>query len=277
MTEAHKKDLYTARWFSKKLQDQKSLPEALKLAAELEIFLTASLDEPTKIKPIEVDTEPPESKSGSEPKEYTYEMPQIKVSDINVTPRGTYQTPSGKAKGLVVHYTAGRWDKGEKSALGTLRYLADRGLGCLVMDTEGVIHQPKNQDIMTQWDSHAGSSSWKGQTSLSRFLIGMEITNAGKLNSKGVAWFGQQVPEDQIRKVNSFDNISGGLYHAYTAAQEKALIDFCLWQLDVNPEFDIDWVVGHDEISKSGKVDPGGSLSMSMPEFRAMLRKISGK
>jgi len=43
--------------------------------------------------------------------------------------------------------------------------------------------------------------------------------------------------------------------------------------MDVNPEFRADWVAGHDEVSPGRKSDPGGSLSMTMPQFRYMLKK----
>lgn len=71
--------------------------------------------------------------------------------------------------------------------------------------------------------------------------------------------------------------IVAGKYQAYTQAQENALINFILWAKSKNPEFDFDYIAGHDELRKEAgikgdKQDPGGSLSMSMPKFRNLIK-----
>jgi len=40
-----------------------------------------------------------------------------------------------------------------------------------------------------------------------------------------------------------------------------------------NGIFKLDFVLGHDEVAPSRKNDPGGSLSMTMPEFRKKLKE----
>jgi len=201
-----------------------------------------------------------------------YDVPEIIEVDIAVKTRGKYMTPSKQAKGLVVHYTAGRFEKGRQSAINTLNSLAKRGLGCLVMDIDGKIYRAKSQKI-NDIAYHAGTSAFKGYTGMSRYLMGMEICNAGRLEADGKAWFGLPIPKDEQRDVSKKDNVKAGKYHKYSAAQEKSLINFVLWQLDVNPEFDLDFVIGHDECAPTRKSDPGGSLSMTMPAFRAMIKQ----
>lgn len=202
-----------------------------------------------------------------------YEFPEIVDVDINIKTQGNYRTNSGQARGLVVHFTAGRFDKGKESALNTMRWLGKSGLGCLVMDTNGNIYKSKDQDLdQVAW--HAGKSSWKGKSGISRYCIGMEICCAGKLDVDNKSWYGLQIPTNQARVVDKKDNVQAGHYHKYTVAQEEALFNFCKWQMQVNPDFDVDWVVGHDEIAPRRKNDPGGSFSMTMPEFREQLKSL---
>jgi len=213
------------------------------------------------------------SESGKKP---LYEIPQIEVVDVDIKTHGQYLTESGQEKGLVVHYTAGRFDRGAQSAKNTLTHLASKGLGCLVMDSEGIIYKAKSQ-MLDEIAWHAGKSAWAGKTGVSRYCLGMEICNAGKLEKDGKSWFGLQIPNNAIREIPlKIANQAPGKYHKFTPAQEKSLINFILWRLDVNPDFDIDWLVGHDEISPGRKSDPGGSLSMTLIELRNHLRELRG-
>lgn len=202
-----------------------------------------------------------------------YEMPDIEVVDIEVKTHGDYLTDSGRAQGMIVHFTAGRFSKGRQNAIDTLSYLAGQGLGCLVMDTAGKIYRAKSQELnKIAW--HAGESFYLSKTGLSRYCLGMEICGAGELDEKGKSWFGLVVNNKFIRHIAAKrDNQKVGYYHKFTSAQEKSLINFILWQLDTNLEFKIEWVLGHDEIAQGRKSDPGGSLSMTMPELRNIINK----
>lgn len=203
-----------------------------------------------------------------------YDMPLIKSVDVDIQTQGQYKTKSGKALGLVVHYTAGRMEQGDANAIATLKDMAARGLGCLVMSSTGTIFKARNQDLdEVGW--HAGKSEWKKKTGVSQYCMGMEICCPGLTDSKGTAWFGGKYSD--IRTVTKKDYGVDGTFVKYTPEQEKALIDFCMWQIDTNPEFNIDWVVGHHEIAPGRKSDPGGSLSLSMPAFRWMLKQKAAK
>lgn len=223
----------------------------------------------------------PERKSG--PEDLIENNIKIHHSSTKVKTRGNYKTKSGYARGLVVHYTAGHYSY-EDSAERTLRSLARRGLGCLVMDRSGRIWKSEAQD-WNQVAYHAGSSHWLGKSGISRYCLGMEICNAGKLrhhNGQYYPWWAfrkkmfvrgsKPIPTIEVRIVKNHDNVKVGAYHKYSPAQEKALVDFINMQLDINPEFSLAWVVGHDEISPKRKSDPGGSLSMSMLQLRSILK-----
>lgn len=204
-----------------------------------------------------------------------YKVPKIiAIEDIEVKLRGPYTTPSGKPRGLVIHYTAGR-SRHSSSAKSTLRYLASKKLGCMVMGVGGGIVKASNQ-AMDEVAYHAGKSNWQELDGISRYCMGMEICCAGLLSTDLRTWWGEKLQSKYCRNIpEARENMKLGFYHQFTNLQEAALINFCLWQLDTNPEFDIDWVVGHDEIAPTRKSDPGGSLSVSMPEFRQMLRNLN--
>ena len=195
-----------------------------------------------------------------------YKEPKIVVVPaVKFNTHGKYLTKSGRNKGLVVHYTVS--GRTADNAKGVLKYLASQGYGCPVMDEDGVIYVAGNgYDFEKHVTYHAGKSVWKGVSGISFYNIGMEICNWG---------IGAKV--GPTRTIISHENQKAGTYQAYTAAQEAALENFIIWQCKTNPEFSLDWVVGHDEIAPQRKSDPGGSLSMSMPDFRKKLKaKLGG-
>ena len=194
----------------------------------------------------------------------------VEVEGVKFDKQGKYQTKSGMFSGLVVHYTVS--GNLASSAKGVLGWLDSQGYGCMVMDLDGKIYIPKGWDLFTEWDDHAGTSRWGDKTSVSKYFAGMEICCWG-LNSK-------VGPYRTVTTQQGY--VIAGKYQAYTEAQEKALTNFILWAKSKNPEFKLDNVVGHDELRREagqlgGKQDPGGSLSMSMPEYRKHLKKLAGE
>ena len=210
-----------------------------------------------------------------------YYEPDFYYTDDKMKTHGKYKTKSGKARGLIVHYTAGRL--GDPHL--TVKGLSERGLGCMAMGPRGMIAYPKGLDPMTTVAWHSGTSKIHGVTGISRYCMGMEIQCPGKLDKKGndyYTWYGEKVDKElQCRFKKNQEGDYGyqtdGVYQRFTEAQEKALFNFCMWQLSVNNEFKIDWVMGHDEVChpRGRKTDPGGSLSVTMEQFRQRLRDAS--
>jgi len=201
-------------------------------------------------------------------KKYT-EPEFVVVKGVKFKTHGVYKTSSGQAEGLIVHYTVS--NRSRSSAIGVLKYLARKGLGCMVMDEDGIIYVAENVNIFKSVAWHAGTSRWKGKTGLSRYCMGIEICNWGKLDSRTK----KLVPKP--RKSINKDNIKAGDYQPYTKEQELSLTNLVLWCLENNSEFKIDMVLGHDEIAPSRKSDPGASLSMSMPKFRTYMKGLVKK
>lgn len=187
--------------------------------------------------------------------------------------RGTYR--KGYPEGAIVHWTSGHSKRGEKDARNTVEGGIRNGYMFFVIDIDGRVYQNFN---LNKWGYHAGSSSWKGLGSgVSQYLVGIEISNAGSVKKQGdkyVSWFGQILTESEVRHApKSVDNIQRGIYHKYTKEQEASLTALLLWLKRNNPSvFNLDLVLGHDEVAPSRKNDPGASLSMSMPKYREYLK-----
>lgn len=180
-------------------------------------------------------------------------------------------------EGLVVHFTAGRFEGGITAARRTITGGRDEGLAYWCMAQNGVIVQGHPID---RWGYHAGSSKHPALgASVSQYLLGLEMNCAGLLSKEGIPWYGgAPIPAQDRRKINSkrYPQETVGVYHAYTTAQEFALIEFCLWLKAQRPDvFDFGLVVGHDEVATptGRKNDPGGSLSVGMPALREFLKE----
>lgn len=185
--------------------------------------------------------------------------------------RGRYA--AGYPRGAVVHFTAGAY------GLSELDLARQLGYAYFLVDEKGGVHQGFPLD---RWGSHAGKSSWPSLgDGVSRHLVGIEVDCAGLLTPDGhgnfKTWWGAVVPHGDVRihaaRKGADDNRAPGAYHAFTAKQEEALVDLLLWLHANNPTvFDLDLVLGHDEVSPGRKQDPGASLSIPMPELRALLK-----
>lgn len=194
--------------------------------------------------------------------------------------KGSYRL--GYPEGAIIHYTAGRFAGGLSTALNTMHGGRKDGFTFLVISEDGDVVQGFPLD---KWGWHAGQShhpNFKG--SASDKLIGIEICNGGMLERRGdkfFTWYGLEIPKDHVRHIATrTDNQSVGFYHKYTQKQEDALIHLLLWLKRNNPAvFSFDRVLGHDSVTlnetgtRSRKQDPGGSLSMSIPDLQALLKK----
>lgn len=233
-------------------------PKTRAAAEKYDFHVEAIKDDMTPIEPVDLGIE-----------SFVVTVPKFVRLPIKFKDRGNYKTPTGKFKGLVVHYTVS--GNSEKSAKGVVEWLAGQGYGCMVMDLNGAIYIPEDFDVMTDYGYHAGVSKWGNDTSVSDVFAGMEICCWG-LNSK-VGPFRTVTTEQGY--------VVAGTYQMYTEAQEKSLINFCLWAKKHNPQFSFDNVVGHDELRREAgklgdKQDPSGSLSMTMPQLRSLLKNSKG-
>jgi len=191
---------------------------------------------------------------------------------------GTYA--NGYPKGCVIHFTAGR-DATEADARNSLDWGHRQGWNFFVITPEGRTLQSLP---LNKWAHHAGVSKWPGLgRGVSRHLVGIEVACAGavekKASGKWKPWFNAEYAADEVRTVNGTNHgCQTGTFRKFRPAQEEELVDLICWLKFNNPEvFDFDLVLGHHEVSGMQglgywrKPDPGGSLSMSMSDFRTHL------
>ena len=192
---------------------------------------------------------------------------------------GTYW--KGYPVGAVVHYTAGN---PKQRLVDAVAWMMKIKCSYFVIDQHGNISQSAP---LNRYGSHAGSakkkhSFWKGLGwGVSKHLVGIEVCCPGRLNDDLTPMYGgKPFDEALVRRVKSRHNIQAGTYYKFTDVQERALTDLLLWLKSNNPSvFDLDLVLGHDEVSGKGaisyqrKIDPGASLSMTMPQFRKLLKE----
>ena len=198
--------------------------------------------------------------------------PFAKKTGVPMKDRGEYR--KGYPEGAVIHFTAGQW------GTSALEAGVSGGFLYLLIDEMGLVYQSNS---LNKWGDHVGDSEWSSLgTWLSKYLVGIEIACGGEVTKQidGTykTWFGKIFPPDQVRYVDKKDNIlNPGYYQKYTQVQEDSLIKLLRWLKSNNPDiFSFDYVLGHDEVCRprGRKLDPGGSLSKTMPEFREYLKGI---
>lgn len=254
MNAAEKEKLFTVRWYVREKWGEASAKnEVLDMLGGL----------------LEPGSTPQDRPSVSQPGQKLLWCPFAERNFDAARTQGSYA--KGYPLGAIVHFTAGR-----RSGLDAgMDEQVKNGYLYFIIDKDGNIGQNFSLDT---WGSHAGVSTWPGLGDrVSDDLVGIEIQCAGKLTKTGStykSWYGEVVPASDVRSIAAQTaNQEEGHYQKYTAAQEDALIRLLTWLRENNPDvFSYDLVLGHDEVSPGRKNDPGGSLSMSMPDLRTKLK-----
>ena len=199
-----------------------------------------------------------------------YPKPKFVVTDIVMPTR--WNNPP---KGLILHFHAG-WSDDRINSVNCLNSGKKNGYTYICMEENGDVYFPYSEKdgkkVASFWKHgyHAGHSSHKDH-------VGLEVMCSGKLQktSKGFeTWYGEKINPKQVRYVEAKDNVKSGWYETYTPEQEQAIIGLCLFLKRNYPTFSFNNVLGHDEVAPRHKNDPGGALSMTMPELRKLLKEI---
>ncbi|MFN3453461.1 MAG: N-acetylmuramoyl-L-alanine amidase [Pseudobdellovibrio sp.] len=286
ITQDQKGKLYTLRWLAMEINKKSTDLKVDELAVEQVKLLTELIgddlpkeyQQPEPDRPSVSNPAPPKGGVIYLPKRDLWYPKAIIRTDLKMKSNGNY--PKGYPMGLIVHYTAGNFDKGVDNAIATIKGGISNGYKYECLGRDGKLVQT---NPLSQWGSHAGESAWVingvKKTSVSQYFAGLEICNAGILTKKGTKYYtywGKEIPASEVRYVaKNDDNIAAGYYHKYSTEQETELLEYCLWLKANNPDvFSFDYILGHDEvagpkgISRWRKTDPGGALSMNMSEFR---------
>ncbi|WP_109829856.1 N-acetylmuramoyl-L-alanine amidase [Reichenbachiella versicolor] len=172
-------------------------------------------------------------------------------------PKNTVKFAPGQPDTIIIHYTAGK--SGESSA----KYLCRKKVKAsahIVLDRSGHIYQLVPFDTVT-W--HAGKSSYEGRSGFNKFSIGIEIDNAGvleKVGNKYKSWFGKTYPEEEVMQAVHRNESASRFWHTYTEVQIDKTIEMIEALMDRYPT--ITNILGHEEISKGRKQDPGPAFPL---------------
>ncbi len=164
---------------------------------------------------------------------------------------------------IIIHYTAGR---DAPSAIRTLTNPKVKASAHLVVGRDGSITQLVPFNVIA-W--HAGKSVFGGRTGFNQYSIGIEIDNAGLLTKQGagyVAWFGRVYQESEVMRAVHRNETVPRYWHRYTEEQIALVEDICTALIK---EYDIDQILGHEEISPGRKIDPGPAFPLD--KFRQKL------
>lgn len=193
---------------------------------------------------------------------------------MHMPTKGTYR--KWWPEGLVIHFTAG------SDNYRVMEEGAQKGYCYMYLSREGKLYQPAP---INKYGAHAGPSEYPGLgKGVSQYLAGVEVACWGPVSKfpDGLyrpdpkAWGGRTIkaiiPEREVRVVD------GQAWQMYTQRQEEVLQRLVVWLHNKGPVgvFKLDYVVGHEEVAvpRGRKVDPGGSLGMKLPEYRAYLKTV---
>lgn len=157
---------------------------------------------------------------------------------------------------VVIHYTA---SGSVNSAVRTLIDVNVKASAHLVIGRQGEIKQlvPFNK---IAW--HAGRSEYQGRNRLNHCSIGIELENAGrltKLEDKYVSWFGRTYSPAHVLAATHENEQQLGYWHLYTEKQIECVHQVC--EL-LREQYQIEHIVGHDDIAPGRKTDPGPAFPL---------------
>lgn len=185
---------------------------------------------------------------------------------------GTYKNKF--PEGVIVHFTAGwRNQKGTDA----VKFANKNGHRYFLILEDGTVVQ---QFCLTGYGAHAGVSKCPvtKRTTVSQYYVGIEVCCGGRLEDADKdgqvddTYFKTNVPADQMRtgKINNKWQKSSGTYEKFTDAQELSLKKLCTWLCENGANSD--FIFSHEEVSPDRKNDVGLSLSVTMDEFRSLIK-----
>jgi len=150
---------------------------------------------------------------------------------------------------LVIHFTSGA---SAKSSINYWKTPAALGASAhIVIDRDGTIYQCRRFDRTC---GHAGKSHWQGFDGLNTCSIGIELANAGDNTSLAKKW--SKLPLVKAKHKN------GGPVTEWEAYPEAQLLACEEVAKALVARYNLDDVVGHEDIAPSRKNDPGPAFPM---------------
>ncbi|WP_332738445.1 N-acetylmuramoyl-L-alanine amidase [Hydrogenophaga sp.] len=169
---------------------------------------------------------------------------------------------------VVLHYTAGRTLESSVESLCTKKPQGNASAH-IVLGRDGRIVQLAPFNAVT-W--HAGVSQWNGIDGLNHHAIGVEMDNAGLLHREGercVSWFGKAYPDNEVVVAEHRHGGGARPWHHYTEVQIERALQLCEVLV---AHYGLKDVLGHEDIARGRKVDPGPAFPLAAVRSRALGR-----
>lgn len=169
---------------------------------------------------------------------------------------------------LVIHYTASTT---ASSAINWLTNPVAKASAHLIIDRDGAVTQLAPFNVIT-W--HAGKSRWNGLESLNQYAIGIELVNAGRLTKIGEKCIcpvdKKPIADDDIILARHKNESEESIWQEYTDMQIDVALEIVALLVS---GYQLEDVIGHEDISPIRKCDPGPAFPMKSFRARAMGRK----
>jgi N-acetylmuramoyl-L-alanine amidase len=162
----------------------------------------------------------------------------------------------GSPDTLIIHYTGGR---SLSSSVAWLTNPSARASAHVIIGKNGDIVQLVNFDKVA-W--HAGKSEWKGRSGLNQYSIGIELDNAGRLEKRVdgyYTWFGKRIESSNVAVLTHRHETIPSYWESFTEKQidvaEQLSLLLCR-------KYNIQEILGHEDVSPGRKVDPGPAFPL---------------
>lgn len=171
-----------------------------------------------------------------------------------------WQTPI-EPRVLVLHYAVTGNIDATVAAQRHRAFWAHASIDGFVQGRKGAVWQVRQHLGFRTRGRHAGASRWNGLDSVNGFGVGLEIANPGPLVLRGDEFFttyGARWPADDVVELRHRNPACRYRYWANYSDQE---IDIVVEAANLMIEaYDLQDIVGHEEISPGRKIDPGPAL-----------------
>lgn len=173
---------------------------------------------------------------------------------------GWYMEP----KGHVVHFTC------SYTVDGTISWFKEKSVDThLIYDKDGSVVQMVPFNRFAAHAGGVGKSYWKGYNGLNSHFIGHEVLCIGPLTKKGEIYY-DYYKRPWNGKVIEYPMFGYKYWEPFTVHQLQAVVAM-IKELNRIYNIPTEMVCGHHEASPDRKNDPGGSLTMSMEDFRGLI------
>ncbi|MCJ8152440.1 N-acetylmuramoyl-L-alanine amidase [Chryseobacterium sp. SSA4.19] len=189
---------------------------------------------------------------------------------IKTTPSETLSFIASPNKGgemqpdaVIIHFTAGR---SAESSIAWFKNPEAKASAHLVIDRDGKVTQMVEFNRKA-W--HAGVSRWADRSGFNNFSIGIELDNPGRLtkvNDRFYSWFEKEYPREVAVEAKHKHEESMSFWHNFTQKQIDSCFNVCKLLMET---YNINLILGHDDIAPFRKNDPGPAFPME--NFRAKL------